>query len=127
MIKKTIKSKFEVIPLVIYPFDVCLSINQTDEELIKKMENQDLCGSEPLFNLPDTCLGRCVMLPSNLTVIRLKIEKHIPHGVIAHEIFHATTFIMDRIGTKLKLMVSDEPYAYLLNYLTDEIYNFLSP
>ena len=115
---------FKTIPLVIYPFDVCLSINQTDEELLESLKDQDLNGSEPLFNLPNTCLGRTVMLPSNLTVIRLKLKeaKLIPHGVIAHEIFHASTFVMDRIGTKLKLMVSDEPYAYLINYLTDEVY-----
>lgn len=116
---------FEVIHPHIYPFDVCISINQSDEEVLKSLENND--GDWSLItNLPETCVARFVMSPSNLTVIRLFIENTIPHNYIAHEIFHVVTFIMDRVGIKLKLMVSDEAYAYLIGYLTEQIYKVIS-
>lgn len=40
-------------------------------------------------------------------------------GVIAHECFHATAYIMDTIGCELK-GESEEPYAYLLGWFVDE-------
>lgn len=119
-------SKFKVIPLHIYPFDVCVSINQTDAQVLKDLENNgDESNWDLLVNLPSTCLGRAVISPSNLSVIRFSVGKEIPHSVIAHEIFHIATFIMSRVGMKLKLMVSDEAYAYLIGYLTDEVYKIL--
>lgn len=62
------------------------------------------------------------MIPSNLSIIRIKVKDKIPHSVIAHEVFHITTFIMERIGMELIVMKSDEAYAYLIGYLTDKIY-----
>lgn len=119
------KKSFNVIPLVIYPFDVVVSINQTDKEFCKSMKGQDMTDSEGLFNLPKTTSARCVMLPSNLTVIRFKIDKEICHDHIAHEIFHAATFIMERIGMEFIVMKSDEAYAYLIGYLTKKVYEIL--
>lgn len=119
------KKSFTVIPLVIYPFDVYISINQTDDELIESMDGQDMTDSDGLFNLSETTSARCVMLPSNLTVIRYKINKQIHHDHIAHEIFHAVTFIMERIGMELVIMKSDEAYAYLIGYLTKEVYKLI--
>jgi len=117
--------KFQIISLVIYPFDVCISINQTDKELKKSMGGQDMTDSECLFNLPKSTIGRAVMLQSNLSIIRIKMDKEIPHSVIAHEIFHIVTFIMERIGMELVIMKSDEAYAYLIGHLTKEVYNVI--
>ena len=120
------KKTFDVIPLVIYPFDVYISINQTDNELKKSMGGQDMTDSEGLFNLPETTAARCVMLPSNLTVIRFKIGDEIRHDHIAHEIFHAVTFIMERVGMEFIVMKSDEAYAYLIGYITKKVYEILN-
>lgn len=116
---------FEVIPLVIYPFDVCISINQSDKQLRKSMNGQDMTDSEGLFDLPKTTSARTVMLPSNLTIIRFKVHKDIRHDHIAHEIFHAVTFIMERIGMEFIIMKSDEAYAYLIGYITKKVYEIL--
>lgn len=119
------KGSYFIIPLVVYPLDVMVSIDETDNVLLKRLlsygETKEDC--EGLLNLPETTRGRCVMLPSNRTVIRLKkqLKKQSFMSVMSHEVFHATTFIMDRVGMKLEINVSDEAYAYLIGYLTNEI------
>ena len=124
--KTLVSGSFFIIPLQIYPFDIMVSIDEKDEvlrnRLIKYGSSIEDC--EELMNLSDTVRGRAVMLPSNQTVIRLKMfpKKYDMMSVIAHEVFHATTFILHRIGMKLELFVSDEAYAYLLGYITTEIY-----
>ncbi len=52
----------------------------------------------------------------------LILEKDkISHELIAHEVFHATHRIMEYLGDKFTRR-NHEPYAYLLGYLTREIY-----
>lgn len=119
------KKNFFVIPLFVYPFDIVFSINQTDKQFLKSMKGNDLTDIELLLDLPNTTRGRAVILPSNLSVIRLKIDKELPHGEIAHEIFHAVTFILERVGMELIVMKSDEAYAYLIQYITNEFYKII--
>lgn len=133
MSKKTKRKKnsgsYFIIELKIYPFNVMVSIDEADKTLFKRLKGygntKDDC--EGAMNLPSTTLGRAVILPSNQTVIRLRTlkNKHKMMSVIAHEIFHATTFILERVGMKLELGVSCEAYAYLLGFLTKEIYKKL--
>lgn len=119
------KNIFKVIPLEVYPFDVCISINQSDKQIRESLSGNEV-DWKMLLNLPETCVARAVLSPSNLTIVRFKIVDDIPHGIISHELFHATTFIMDRVGIKFELMTSDEAYAYLLNYLVDKVYEILN-
>jgi len=113
-----------VIPLVIYPFDIMISINEKDEVLIKRLIEYNNTKEECELLLDFTGTGRTVILPSNQTVIRLRISKKL-HGIISHEVFHAVSFIMERIGMKLEIELSDEAYAYLIGYVTDKIYEKL--
>lgn len=123
------KSQNFIIPLVIYPFDVMVSIEETDAELSKKLQKYitDPKGIGELMNLSSTTQGRCVMLECNQTVIRLKrqLYAHQTYATAAHEIFHATSFILNRIGMKMEIGISDEAYAYLIGYLTKEIFKRL--
>lgn len=68
--------------------------------------------------------GLFYMTEKNQSMIRLRDfpSDNIGLGYLQHEIFHATTFILDRIGMKLVLLESDEAYAYLAQFLTVEIY-----
>lgn len=110
-----------VIDLVIYPFEVMVSFGQTDKELEKDLNKVGL-------DWDDKCkiigMGKYVMFPNNTSLIRLfnYPEYHSDYGVLQHEIFHCVTFIMDKIGIELSLYKSDEAYAYLIGYLTEEIY-----
>lgn len=121
------KSKMNfIIPLVVYPFDVAVSFGESDEDLDKFFDKYGLTADD--VNLATitskTVQGRTVMFSTNQTLIRLPAIPKTPtdYGYLQHEIFHAVTFIMDRIGMKLVLLKSDESYAYLISYLTTEIY-----
>ena len=46
------------------------------------------------------------------------------HGVIAHECFHAVCGILKTAGSNLSYD-SEEPYAYFLTWLVDEVYKIL--
>ena len=106
-----------------------ISIDETDEILLKRLIKQGNTKEdcEPLLNMGETVRGRCVMLSSNLTVIRLRKQpkKYDMMSVISHEVFHATSFILERIGMKLEVLVSDEAYAYMIGFLTTKIYKKL--
>lgn len=120
------KGKYFIIPLVVYPFDVMVSIGEEDKILQNRLKRMgvDLEG-ESLERLPNQ-EGRCVMFKSNQTLIRLykKPVSNIDYGYLQHEIFHAVDFILMRVGVKL-CYKSCEAYAYLVQYLTTQIYNSL--
>jgi hypothetical protein len=110
-----------IIPLIIYPFDVMVSLGQSDKELESELLKYDIEWDDII-----KCIGkgRFVLFPNNQSLIRLSIcpKTNEDYGVLHHEIFHCTTMILDRIGMKFILQKSDEAYAYLIGYLTTEIY-----
>lgn len=123
------KSKNFIIPLVIYPFDVMVSLGETNEQMDKQLDKYKLSSEDlELAALNhDTTQGRAVMFQGNQSLIRLrKIPvTNADYGNLQHEIFHCVTFIMFRIGMPLEINKSDEGYAYLVGYLTKEIYSKL--
>lgn len=128
MEKKKQQSNF-IIPLVVYPFDVMVSIDQTDEELIKECSKYSLtkkdlkkAGALALVNEE----GRCVIFKRNQMLIRIRKFEPTPrwYGTLQHEIFHCVEFLMYKLRVNLTPH-SDEPYAYLIGYLTEEIYKLL--
>ena len=114
-----------IIPLVVYPFDVMVSFGQTDEQLKRQLIRFGVEWDQ-IFEMGETTMGRTTLTPGNTTVLRLqKIpESCLEYGFLAHEIFHAVTFLLERIGMTLT-STSDEAYAYLIGYLTTEIYKHL--
>lgn len=126
--KKKYKSNF-IIKCDIYPFEVMVSIDQTNDQLFKALEPYGYIRKEceELWDMSETVQGKCIMTTINHTIIRLKSmpDKYLFMGNIAHEVFHAVTFIMSSIGMKFKLEVSDEAYSYLTGYLTERIYREL--
>lgn len=118
------KSLNFIVPLVVYPFDLMVSFGETDDQLKKSMDRFDVEWSD---NMKVTGLGLFYMTSKNQSLLRLK---NIPSGdedlgLLQHEIFHATTMILDRVGIKLKLLTSCEAYAYIIQFLTIEIYKKL--
>ncbi|HQV54299.1 MAG TPA: hypothetical protein PLX17_02240 [Chitinophagaceae bacterium] len=115
-----------IIPLVIYPFDVMVSFGETNEEIDKHFKKYNLSADDISMATitSKTVQGRTVMFSTNQTLIRLVKFTGTPkdYGNLQHEIFHAVTFVMDRIGMKLVVEESDEAYSYLIDYLTVEIY-----
>jgi len=60
---------------------------------------------------------------SALFLRRLK-GNYVSHDVIAHEIFHATLYVMDKIGARTD-KIHDEPAAHLNGWLTTKVYEDL--
>jgi hypothetical protein len=114
-----------IVPLVIYPFDVMFSFGETDELLKRRLKRFGL-DWDPTYEMEETTMGRTILTPGNTTVLRLKKipESYMEYGFLAHEIFHAVTFLLERIGMTLTA-ASDEAYAYLIGYVTKEIYKRL--
>lgn len=110
-----------IIPLVIYPFDVMISIGQSDDELTKSLSKFN-CEWDDKMACEGN--GRFYMSGLNQSLIRLSNypETYFELGTLAHEIFHCVTYILDRVGMKFMLSKSDEAYSYLIGYITTEIY-----
>lgn len=111
----------------VYPFDIMISVDETDVALLSRLEKHGIADKSEFNKLclmGDTVFGRTVMFKGNQTLIRLRgnTPGERTHGVIAHEAFHATAYIMNRIGMKFKIGVSDEAYTYLMEYIINEIY-----
>lgn len=63
-----------VINLHIYPFEVMVSVDESDDVLLKRLSNYGLSKNDcnELIELHETVKARCVMLETNHTIIRLK-------------------------------------------------------
>lgn len=114
-----------IIPLVVYPFDVMISFGETDEELAENLKQVgiDITVDGDRWKFTTTKDGYAVLLEDWQTLIRLQVfpENCKHYGILAHEIFHAVTLILENVGIPFQLHVSDEAYAYLIEYLTKEI------
>lgn len=116
------KGRNFIIKGTVYPFDIMVSHNQTETQLKKELKKYKIPYDE-ILNMAETAIGRAVMLDTNQIIIRFRGE--LTEGVIAHEAFHATSMLLSRIGVQLEIGISDEAYAYLLQYIVNEISNEL--
>ena len=66
-----------------------------------------------------TSIATTHKLSTGAILIRFKDDIDNP-GIIAHEAFHAVIFLFEKIGIKFSYD-SEEAYAYLIEYLTNEI------
>lgn len=104
-------------------------MGETDKVLLKTLKKYGLENEDPtLWKFEtDTVRGRACMFTGNQSLIRLRHYPKSPRcfGELAHEIFHVVEFILTKTGMKLKYGVSDEAYAYLIQFITTEIYKKL--
>lgn len=109
-----VQSQYFKIDLVIFPFELHVFFGERDE-LFHEVVDMDLSyGSE---------VGRTIMTESNGVVLWMPKTPCSPEdfAVLQHEIFHAVDMLYRRIGIKLSRH-SDEAYAYMIGYITKEIY-----
>ena len=124
------KSINKLIPLHIYPFDVMVSINQTDKQFEKVLNKYGIYSEEDggIFSLSQSQyrVGRTVMFSNDQTAMRLNYYPSTAKdfGLVQHEIFHCVEFILGSVGMNLTAD-SDEAYAYLIQFITEKIYELL--
>ena len=118
------KNLFEVIKGTVYPFDILVSINQTDDEFYSEVSHLSDDNLESVFlNLDETVLARSYITKNNVSIIRfMNLDKeNIPHGLISHEALHITSYILKRVGIDFSFE-TEEAYAYFLHHIVDNNY-----
>jgi hypothetical protein len=104
-----------------YPIKLYIFINETDEGIMAYMDKEDTPelvedilnfdeGDEALFAYKDT---------TNIAIRLRDLQKP---EFVTHEAFHATCYIMRYVGIRLTKS-SEEAYAYLLQYITENIFD----
>lgn len=119
-----------IVNLGIFPFDIMFSVDEPDSVLMKRLRKFGMGDNDILkyFSGCENSNGRTVIFENNTTIVRIMQNKKSNlsiHGTIAHEIFHAVTFILDEIGIKFSIGISDEVYAYTIGYVTEVVYKEL--
>lgn len=115
-----------IIPLVVYPFDLMVSIGEADAVLKKTLSNFGIEDEDSMWTFGETTKGRFCLFTTNQGLIRIKSIPLIDedYANLQHEIFHYVMHVFDRIGMKWTAK-SDEAYSYMIGYLTKEIYKKL--
>jgi hypothetical protein len=121
-------SMIKKIPLHIYPFDIIVFLGSSDSQvesfLSLYFSKKEVSEYEHFWKLKSpTNMGRTVLMPGNKIMIRTK-AKCPTLGVVAHEVFHAVEFLFEIIGIK-HCDESSEAWAYMIEYLTNEIYKLI--
>lgn len=121
-------SKNFIIELVVYPLDIMVSVGESDNTLFAKLKKFDVAEKDLKSAKYDSNgQARFCLFTGGQSLIRICKTPKTPedYGDLQHEIFHAVSCILDRIGMKLVILKSDEAYAYLTGYLVTEIYKRL--
>lgn len=111
-----------VVDIPIYRGKLIIIVSDDKEEIKKKIsdfeEDGDIYGH--------ACLTNWEGWQGFALVINHK-NKHRPltFGVIAHEALHLTNFLMNERGVHLDYE-NDEPHAYLLDWIIEQVLDFLS-
>jgi hypothetical protein len=118
------------IDLQIYPYYVLVFFGEDDEE-VKNVLKEKLVNFESVdpdtYTLDNRSGTASFYRSSSYLFIRCKEYPDRPfyQGTLAHEIFHVVTFLANEIGLSLN-DGSDEAYAYLIGYITREVYDQLN-
>ena len=120
------------IPLHIYPCEVLFSFRQDDEELARMLKDKGApqkAIDEELAKMGEYTGARYVFYKNGIGLIRMRQVPTTPVHIsyLSHEIFHIVANIMDYIGMPLETTKSEEGYAYLVSYLTEEVFKLLEP
>jgi hypothetical protein len=124
---KTKRGRTTVIDIEVYSVSVVVTTLQ-DKALLKTLRRLgcDITDEEATaFSLQDCHAGLTAQLSSGVVVIRLRDEPDTPFmvGKLAHEAFHATTFILRRAGVRF-CSQSDEAFAYAIDCLVRQSLEF---
>lgn len=124
---KKSKSKILKITTDVYPLVLLVMINTTNEEsyktLIKWNLSEDSAESMDLINNE---VGKANVFDISFGVIKINRKLNTPefHATLSHEIFHIVMEFLKNIGITFDSN-SEEAHAYLISYLTEQIYKKL--
>lgn len=125
------KAKNFIVPLVIYPFDVMVSLNENYDQFadaVTKRWGSEILEDFKKYERP-TQAGLSYVYTSEMCLCCIVKMMHFKKdgngiGTLCHEIFHTTEFVLRKCNLSLNES-SHEAYAYLHGYLMQEIYKKL--
>lgn len=130
-VKAQYSNKVFIVSTGIYPFDILFLVGHTNEEakveLESRMDPDKYSELSSIINLKPSVIGHATIFSSGQVAVRF-ISHPISaraRGTVAHEIFHAATFILERVGIQFDMDKSDEAFAYLIGYITEQFYEKL--
>lgn len=115
------KSKIFIVEWELFPFDVLVCLGCPHSDILKwiKRTGYNLNETE-IESINGPGLGRTTMLEGGQTILWTRECPRLGSPVLAHEIFHAVSFLAHRVGFKLT-EESDEVFAYAIQHLTQKI------
>lgn len=127
MKNKPSKARFILIDCVLYPYEIFVCVEATQEEVLMKIKKNTLFKLDEeikkLLELEYDVSGRHISIEGTRThIILLRYPLTTSKGIatLSHEVFHTVYSIMSTVGIPLT-EESEEAYAYLITYVTNEI------
>lgn len=110
----------------VYPFEILVYYEKNKKQLIKYLQTILPANTIKELNKLTLSRGKSIMFSSGQTLLWLerKPKTVFDLAVLSHEIFHCACFILARVGIKYSKK-SDEAFAYLIQYISNEIYKNL--
>lgn len=111
------KITFDTYPVTLYVF-----VGESDKDILAYIESNNLNDYEDLLPpLEDNEEAR-FCYEEGSSSIYLKLRDITKPEIIAHESLHAAAYILRHVGVRFT-KASEEAYAYLLQYIVENIYN----
>ena len=116
-----------IIDCHIYPFQILVYFGQNKKPLYNELSKTLPKSDVDTLKTFEFEVGKSVMFPTGQTLLWLDEKPNSVNGlaILNHEIFHCACFILERVGIDYS-ETTNEAYAYLIEYLTKQIYNELN-
>lgn len=119
------KKRHILIKGTVWPYDIIVTLGTTQRQFLDYVGKNfvNALSKDDIESLEFIKKGRTVRLENNAIVLWLKEYPSSPEwfGHLAHEIFHAADMILEQAGVT-HTNDSDEVWAYLIDWITKEIY-----
>ncbi len=114
-----------VVNLAVYPFDILVWFGEDIAKMGKKLKKHISSAEVDELLAQDFDRGKTCLFSTSQTVLWLPKPPQDAGDMAAlnHEIFHAVSLILNKVG--MKLDDSEEAYAYLIQYVSEQIYRKL--
>lgn len=110
-----------------YPFDILIYFGDSLDDLFKDIKDKLSKADFKGLKRSKFKVGKAIMLDTNQTVLWLREKpttaRHF--GLLSHEIYHCAGFVLRAVGIEY-CQETEEAYAYLIQYLTEQIYEKLA-
>lgn len=104
-----------------YPINLHIFIGEKDEDILKYMQSENITELiDDLSSIVESDEAAFLYQDSGNIAIYFRDLHNI--GMVTHEAFHATCYIMRYVGVKFTKS-SEEAYAYTLQYIVENIYD----